>query len=132
VPGAAVVDEIGMTVTAETAPRPAAGSLEALVAGPSGRIAVVDSAAAAGPLRVRSRKAGDRFRPLGLGGTKKLQDFLIDRKVAAGERDQIPLVVDEHDRIVWVAGHAVCEDFRVTAATEAVVILRLEGQGARA
>jgi tRNA(Ile)-lysidine synthase len=81
---------------------------------------------------VRSRKAGDRFRPLGLGGTKKLQDFLIDRKVAAGERDQIPLVVDEHDRIVWVAGHAVCEDFRVTAATEAVVILRLEGQGARA
>ena len=32
---------------------------------------------------VRSRKPGDRMRPLGLGGSKKLQDILVDAKVPA-------------------------------------------------
>jgi tRNA(Ile)-lysidine synthase len=132
VPGVAVVDEIGMTIAAERGPRPAGDSIEGLVAASSGRVAVVDLATAAGPLRVRSRKAGDRFRPLGLAGTKKLQDFLVDRKVAARDRDRVPLVVDGLDRIVWVGGHAICEDFRVTSATAAVVILRLEDRGDRA
>ena len=57
------------------------------------------------PLAVRSRQPGDRFRPLGMGGReKKLQDFLVDRKVAREERDSLPLVVDGADRIVWVVG----------------------------
>ncbi len=72
-----------------------------------------------------------RPRPLGLAGTKKLQDFFVDRKVLEGERDKVPLVVDDEDRIVWVAGHELCEDFRVTAETEAVVILRLASWGDR-
>ena len=57
------------------------------------------------PLAVRSRKPGDRFRPLGMGGQQKLQDFLVDRKVSRSERDTLPLVVDSDDRIVWVVGH---------------------------
>ena len=92
---------------------------------------------AAGPLRepltVRSRRPGDRFRPLGMGGKRrKLQDFLVDRKVARRERDGLPLVVDRDDRIVWVVGHGVAEDFRVTAPEEAVILLtarRLGGPG---
>jgi len=80
-------------------------------------------------LSVRNRRPGDRFRPLGLDGHKKLQDFFVDRKVARQERDLVPLVVDEHGRIVWVAGHAIDEDFRVTGPAEAVVILRLKVLG---
>ena len=50
-------------------------------------------------------EAGDRFRPLGMGGRrKKLQDVLVDRKVAREERDSLPLVVDSADKIVWVVG----------------------------
>ena len=45
-----------------------------------------------------------------------------------GERDRIPLVVDRDDRIVWVAGHAISEDFRVSGRTRAVVILTAEGR----
>ena len=85
------------------------------------------------PLAVRSRKPGDRFRPLGMGGReKKLQDVLVDRKVAREARDSLPLVVDSADRIVWVVGESVAEDFRVTAASQAVIFLkarRLGGQG---
>jgi tRNA(Ile)-lysidine synthase len=84
------------------------------------------------PLAVRSRKPGDRFSPLGMGGRKKLQDFLVDRKVARDERDSLPLVVDSADKIVWVVGESVAEDFRVTEVSQAVIFLkarRLGGQG---
>jgi tRNA(Ile)-lysidine synthase len=85
------------------------------------------------PLVVRSRQPGDRFRPLGMGGReKKLQDVLVDRKVAREERDSLPLVVDSADKIVWVVGESVAEDFRVTEASQAVIFLkarRLGGQG---
>ena len=71
----------------------------------------------------------DRFRPLGLGHQKKLQDFFVDRKVVRAARDVVPIVVDRSDRIVWVAGHAINEDFRVTDPAQAVIILRLKAVG---
>jgi tRNA(Ile)-lysidine synthase len=85
------------------------------------------------PLAVRSRRAGDRFKPFGLGGrTKKLQDFLVDSKVAREQRDFLPLVVDNDDRIVWIVGQPAAEDFRVTEPSQGVIFLkarRLGGQG---
>jgi len=85
------------------------------------------------PLTVRSRKPGDRFSPLGMGGRqKKLQDVLVDRKVARDARESLPLVVDSADKIVWVVGESVAEDFRVTEASQAVIFLkarRLGGPG---
>ena len=80
-------------------------------------------------LTVRSRRPGDRFRPIGLGGQKKLQDFFVDRKVVRRERDRVPLVVDGRDQIVWVAGYALAEEFRVTDAAQPVLILRLKAVG---
>ena len=77
------------------------------------------------PLAVRSRRPGDRFRPLGAPGERKLQDFLVDRKVARDERDGLPLVVDGRDRIVWVVGQAVAEDFRVTDPSQGVLLLKV-------
>ena len=85
------------------------------------------------PLAVRSRQPGDRVRPLGMGGRqKKLQDVLVDRKIAREQRDALPLVVDGTDRIVWIVGEAVAEDFRVTEPSRGVIFLkarRLGGQG---
>jgi tRNA(Ile)-lysidine synthase len=85
------------------------------------------------PLAVRSRRPGDRLSPLGMGGRqKKVQDVLVDRKVPREGRDSLPLVVDSADRIVWVVGESVAEDFRVTEASQAVILLkarRLGGQG---
>jgi tRNA(Ile)-lysidine synthase len=77
------------------------------------------------PLSVRNRRPGDRFRPFGLDRQKKLQDFFVDRKVARADRDRVPLVVDENDRILWVAGHEIDEAFRVTDVSRAVLILTL-------
>jgi tRNA(Ile)-lysidine synthase len=81
-------------------------------------------------LAVRRRRPGDAFRPLGLGGRKKLQDYFVDRKVPRAERDSVPLVVDDRDRIVWVAGHGIDEAFRVRPDTRDVIILELRGESA--
>ncbi len=53
-------------------------------------------------LYVRSWKAGDKFKPSGMQGTKKLQDFFVDAKVPKLERCKIPIIVDENDHIVAV------------------------------
>ena len=86
----------------------------------------------AGSLAVRNRRPGDRFRPIGLDGRKKLQDFFVDRKVARARRDAVPIVVDEMDRIVWVAGYGIDEAFRVTDPAQAVLILKLKALGGSA
>ncbi len=54
-------------------------------------------------LEVRSPRAGDRIRPLGLGGTKKLQDVFVDAKLPRAERSAWPVLTAD-GRIVWVPG----------------------------
>jgi tRNA(Ile)-lysidine synthase len=82
--------------------------IEATVSGP-GDVAI--SAAALGAsATVRSWREGDRMRPLGLGGSKTLQDLFTDRKVPRGLRRTLP-VVEAGGEIVWVAGVAVDERF---------------------
>jgi tRNA(Ile)-lysidine synthase len=124
VPGEVMLSEAGCIVSAELAAGRAGAEALCAAAG-NGTAAVVRMDSWTGPLAVRNRRPGDRFRPLGLDGQKKLQDFFVDRKVARHERDGVPLVVDESDRIVWVAGHGIDEAFRVTDASQAVVILKL-------
>ncbi|HUF78100.1 MAG TPA: tRNA lysidine(34) synthetase TilS [Thermoanaerobaculia bacterium] len=66
-----------------------------------------------GPVAVvRSRRPGDRLRPLGSPGTRKLKDVLIDRRVPRRERDRLPLLV-VGGRIAWVPGVTVDEAFRL-------------------
>jgi tRNA(Ile)-lysidine synthase len=99
------------------------------VGSPGPTHAVVGTAGLELPLAVRTRRPGDAFRPPGLGGRKKLQDFFVDRKVPRAGRDSIPIVVDAADRIVWVVGHAVADDFRVTGRPSGVIILTAKQLG---
>ncbi len=59
-------------------------------------------------LAVRSREPGDRFQPLGMSGTKKLKDFMIDEKVPSSLRDGVPLVVTSQG-VAWVVGCRIAE-----------------------
>jgi tRNA(Ile)-lysidine synthase len=63
------------------------------------------------PLTLRSWRPGDRFRPLGMSGEKKLQDYFVDAKVPRPVRARIPLLL-AGGRIAWVVGRRVAEDFR--------------------
>jgi tRNA(Ile)-lysidine synthase len=86
-------------------------------------VAHIDAELAGNRLFVRRRKPGDRFRPLGMAGEKKLQDFMVDEHIASGARDRIPIVCSS-SHIVWVAGWRVDDRVKVTAGTRDV--LRLE------
>jgi tRNA(Ile)-lysidine synthase len=59
---------------------------------------------------VRAWRHGDRMRPVGLGGSKSLQDLFTDRKVPRALRRTLP-VVESDGQIVWVAGVALDERF---------------------
>jgi len=69
---------------------------------------------------------GDALQVLGLSGRKKVQDLFVDRKVPRERRHMVPVVAHPDGRIVWVAGHALGEPFRVSEATKSVVVLNFE------
>jgi tRNA(Ile)-lysidine synthase len=81
-------------------------------------------AVALGPeLVVRTWRQGDRMRPLGMSGTKTLQDLFTDRGVPRSLRHRLP-VVTASDQVVWVAGVAVSEDFRLPPGASEAAVLR--------
>lgn len=61
-----------------------------------------------GRLHARNWRAGDRMRPKGLNGTKKLQDIFVDAKASSRHRRILPLVC-ANDEIIWVPGLAIAE-----------------------
>lgn len=52
------------------------------------------------PLVLRGRRPGDRIRPLGARGSKKLKAWLIDRKVPRDRRDAIAVLADGDGNVV--------------------------------
>ncbi|MBN8821180.1 MULTISPECIES: tRNA lysidine(34) synthetase TilS [unclassified Spirosoma] len=69
------------------------------------------------PLTIRSWRLGDRFRPLGLQGSKLVSDFLNDLKVTRAEREQV-LVMLTDGQIAWVIGRRIDHRFRIVPETK--------------
>lgn len=76
------------------------------------------------PLVVRTIRAGDRFQPLGLHGSKKVGDYLTDRKVPKVYRDEILVVTDDRG-IIWVVGYDIADRVKVDKSTRKVVTLEV-------
>ncbi len=77
------------------------------------------------PLKLRNRRPGDRFSPLGLSATKKLKDFFIDSHVPFYERDKVPLLCDQRG-IILVIGQRISDTVRVDTTTRRVIVIRWE------
>ena len=105
----------------------AAGSLSAFeadaddIAGSADSV-VVDASAMSGPLVVDAPRPGDRMRPLGMTGSRKLSDLLVDAKVPARNRPGTPVIRDG-ERVVWLAGVRMSDEYRVTSTTRRAVRL---------
>ena len=74
-------------------------------------------------LTVRGRRPGDRFRPLGMAHSRKLQDFMVDSAIPRSWRDIVPIVCSPQ-QIIWVTGWRIDDRVKVTTGTDGV--LRLE------
>ncbi|NQT29666.1 MAG: tRNA lysidine(34) synthetase TilS [Candidatus Saganbacteria bacterium] len=87
-------------------------------------LAFVDHQVLGEKIIVRNRAEGDKFFPLGMKGSKKLQDFFVDEKVPLKLRDSIP-IIESDGKIVWVAGYRLNDRAKVTKKTKKIVKLEL-------
>lgn len=53
-------------------------------------------------LYIRYRNPGDRISPVGMKGSKKIQDIFVDKKIDRKLRDTWPIVVNAQNQVVWI------------------------------
>lgn len=70
---------------------------------------------------LRTRRAGERFQPLGLVGHKQLAEFFTEVKVPAAARTHWPLLAASDDHIAWVCGLRVSQHAAICATTTRVL-----------
>jgi len=97
---------------------------------PDRRQAYLDLAQLELPLLVRTRLPGDRMRPLGAGGSRKLKKVLIEKKIPLARRDILPLVLSG-ERIAWAGGVEIADFCRVRADTRQVLHLVLQDNNSK-
>ena len=119
VPGETVLHEWGMRLEATILSRSMADSSTG-----GADQAVLDWKQVLAPLEVRSWRPGDRLRPVGLRGSKKLQDLFIDAKIPREDRERIPVITDQKG-ILWVPGFRIDERGGIGTTTEQVLVLAI-------
>ena len=67
-------------------------------------------------LTLRPWLSGDRFQPLGMAGTKKISDYLIDEKVDLYTKGNQWVLVDG-EKIIWVCGRRINDEVKITDKT---------------
>jgi tRNA(Ile)-lysidine synthase len=86
---------------------------------PSPLIAWIDKSKLSFPLSLRRMQTGDRFRPLGMKGFRKLSDFLKDLKIPLPDKQNTWVLTSGVD-IVWVVGYRVDDRYKVTSSTSKI------------
>ena len=71
-------------------------------------------------LTVRNFRPGDRFRPLGMQGHRKVKDLFIEKKVPLEVRATLPLLLAGNE-ILWIPGYGRSEVAKVGAATKKIL-----------
>ena len=88
---------------------------------------VLDAAAVRFPLMVRTRQRGDRLKPLGSSGTRKLQDIFSDLKLTQRERSRQLMIVSGDD-IVWIVGRMVASEYAVGPDTKRIMEIEVSDE----
>lgn len=124
--GEIVIAEAGKRIQSSLAPCPPRPWPE------SPMEALFDPAFLPKTLIVRNFRPGDRFRPLGMEGHKKIKELFIEKKVPLAVRATQPLLLADGE-ILWIAGYGRSEIARVRAGTRRVLrvkMVALEGDRA--
>lgn len=86
-------------------------------------IIYIDTSKIKDGLALRYRRTGDMFAPIGMKGTKKLKEYLIDEKVPKEERDELELIADGNE-IVWIVGGRLSEKYKITNDTLDALLIK--------
>ncbi|MEX0881906.1 MAG: tRNA lysidine(34) synthetase TilS, partial [Cyclobacteriaceae bacterium] len=85
--------------------------------------AMLDKSLLSFPLTIRNWEEGDKFKPLGMSGFKKISDFLIDLKVPLIKKNKVR-VLCSGAQVVWIVGFRIDERFKVTCSTSSVLYFK--------
>jgi len=110
------IRELGMCFKASTVPIEPLPDFE--TAGHT--VAFIDMNILEFPLILRNFQPGDRFSPLGLGGSQKIKDFLINNKVPRKERARCPILTSG-EKIIWVVGYRIDDSVKIKPSTRKVL-----------
>jgi tRNA(Ile)-lysidine synthase len=88
-------------------------------------IALLDAEKVTYPLTLRRWSDGDSFTPYGMNGSKKVSDYLIDRKVSMAEKSRQFVLLSDGE-IAWLVGRRIAHQFRITDKTEWVLRITKE------
>ncbi len=72
------------------------------------------------PLVVRLWRPGDKFKPLGMKGWKKVSDFLTDLKLSIADKERV-WVMESGGEIIWIAGWRIDNRYKITKKTKRVI-----------
>lgn len=72
------------------------------------------------PLAIRTPMPGDRLRPFGMSGSKKLSDIFIDKKIPGRQRAKTLVIADARE-ILWVVGIVTNEQYRISQETRNIL-----------
>ncbi len=130
-PGRVEVPEANFVISAERFDQSCGHGVETDSETTASRVTLqvtVDASAVKWPLTVRNRRPGDRIKPTGGLGSKKLQDLLVDIKMPRARRGEVAVVVDAGGQLVWVVGVTPADVCRARTTSSAVgaemVVLR--------
>ena len=80
---------------------------------------IVDFTTISFPLKLRKVREGDFFYPIGMGGKKKLVNkFMKDLKLSKLEKENVWLLCDQNDQIIWIVNHRLDERFKTTQTSK--------------
>jgi tRNA(Ile)-lysidine synthase len=77
------------------------------------------------PLTLRTFNIGDKIRPLGMNGYKKVSDIFIDDKIPISRRKHIPILVSSKKEILCIFGVRVSDTCKIQKNTKKAVKLEL-------
>ncbi|MEO8761915.1 MAG: tRNA lysidine(34) synthetase TilS, partial [Bacteroidia bacterium] len=74
------------------------------------------------PLTVNGWQIGDKFKPLGMTGFKKVSDFFTSQKTTHFDKQNQYIIRCKAD-IVWLVGQRADDRFKVTQSTKKIVVI---------
>lgn len=92
----------------------------------SKNIEVFDSEKLKFPLTLRKWEQGDKMKPLGMKGSKKISDILIDLKIPLSKKNDVYVITSEN-KIVWLVGIRIDERFKVKKNSSQLTQITVNG-----
>ena len=78
------------------------------------------------PLKLRHWRKGDKFRPLGMKGSKLLSDFFNDLGFSTYQKQNVWIMEDANGLILWVVGYRINDKVKILDSTKVIFQCNLE------